>query len=151
MGENCFVGHFAYIGENTIIGKDCYIYPNTFIGDNVTVGENCILYPHAGCPHPGGLSGGQLQGGPSPRRSSPEKIRFRAQAPFQQTQPGQLGGLDAHRPGFPGQGQRRLRPGPMLLLFKLGQRDAEIAENLDCNRSTISRWRRVLNDHGAGL
>lgn len=39
----------------------------------------------------------------------------------------------------------------MLLLFKLGQRDAEIAENLDCNRSTISRWRRVLNDHGAGL
>ena len=39
----------------------------------------------------------------------------------------------------------------MLLLFKLGQRDAEIGEALDVNRSTVSRWRRVLNEHGAGI
>ncbi|MHC1712533.1 MAG: helix-turn-helix domain-containing protein [Solidesulfovibrio sp.] len=39
----------------------------------------------------------------------------------------------------------------MLLLFKLGQRDPEIGDTLDLNRSTVSRWRRVLNEYGAGI
>ena len=39
----------------------------------------------------------------------------------------------------------------MLVLFGMGRRDADIATALDLNRSTVSRWRRVLNDHGAGI
>lgn len=39
----------------------------------------------------------------------------------------------------------------MLLLFRLGQRDAEIGDVLDLNKSTVNRWRRVLNDYGAGI
>ena len=39
----------------------------------------------------------------------------------------------------------------LLWLFKMGQRDADIGEVLDCNRSTISRWRRVLNEYGAEI
>jgi transposase-like protein len=39
----------------------------------------------------------------------------------------------------------------MLLLFKLGQRDPDIGEVLDLNKSTVNRWRHVLNQHGAGI
>ena len=45
IAEDCFIGAFAYIGENVTIGKGTRIYPNVFIGDNVTIGEGCILYP----------------------------------------------------------------------------------------------------------
>ena len=47
VGEDCYVGNFAYIGENVKIGKNCRIYPHAYIGDNVTIGENCTIYPHA--------------------------------------------------------------------------------------------------------
>lgn len=46
-GENCYIGDFAFIGENVTIGNNCMIYPHTYIGDNVTIGDGCILYPHA--------------------------------------------------------------------------------------------------------
>lgn len=46
MGEDCYVGNFAYIGENVKLGKNCQIFPNVYIGDGVTVGDNCLLYPH---------------------------------------------------------------------------------------------------------
>lgn len=39
----------------------------------------------------------------------------------------------------------------MLVLFGMGQRDTDIAAALDLNRSTVSRWRRALNNHGAGI
>lgn len=45
-GESCYIGAFAYIGENVTIGNNCKIYPHAYIGDNVTIGDNCILYPH---------------------------------------------------------------------------------------------------------
>jgi len=43
-GENIFIGAFAYIGEQVIIGNNTNIYPNTFIGNNVTIGNNTIIY-----------------------------------------------------------------------------------------------------------
>lgn len=45
-GEDCYIGDFAFIGENVKIGKNCMIYPHVYVGDNVTIGDNCILYPH---------------------------------------------------------------------------------------------------------
>ncbi|EFL50931.1 conserved hypothetical protein [Solidesulfovibrio fructosivorans JJ]] len=39
----------------------------------------------------------------------------------------------------------------MLVLFGMGQRDADIASALDLHRATVSRWRRTLNEHGAAL
>ncbi len=44
-GDNIFIGAFAYIGENVIIGNDVKIYPNTYIGNNVVIGEKTIIHP----------------------------------------------------------------------------------------------------------
>lgn len=46
LGEDCYVGNFAYIGENVKMGRNCSIYPQAYVGDNVTLGDNCTLYPH---------------------------------------------------------------------------------------------------------
>jgi UDP-3-O-[3-hydroxymyristoyl] glucosamine N-acyltransferase len=46
IGENCYIGSFAYIGENVEIGNDCQIYPNTVIYDGTKIGSNCIIYPN---------------------------------------------------------------------------------------------------------
>ena len=45
MGENIFIGAFAYIGENAIIGNNVKIYPQVYLGDNVTIDDGSILYP----------------------------------------------------------------------------------------------------------
>ncbi|HBG57671.1 UDP-3-O-(3-hydroxymyristoyl)glucosamine N-acyltransferase [Proteiniphilum sp. UBA1028] len=45
MGENVYVGTFAYIGEHARVGDNSKIYPNSFVGDNVQIGKNCIIYP----------------------------------------------------------------------------------------------------------
>lgn len=45
IGENFYLGVFAYIGKNTKIGNDVHIYPNVFLGDNVSIGSNTIIYP----------------------------------------------------------------------------------------------------------
>lgn len=51
--DSIYVGAFAYIGENAVIGKHTQIYPQVYIGDNVEIGEDTILYPgakiYAGC------------------------------------------------------------------------------------------------------
>lgn len=53
VGEQVYVGAFAYVGEKTTIGENVKIYPNVYIGDGVTVGDNTILYAgvkiYAGC------------------------------------------------------------------------------------------------------
>ncbi|GHT27804.1 UDP-3-O-acylglucosamine N-acyltransferase [Bacteroidia bacterium] len=46
IGEQCYIGHFAYIGENTRVGDNCKIYPHAYIGDQVMVGNNTTLFPH---------------------------------------------------------------------------------------------------------
>ena len=45
LGENVFVGAFAYLGDNVKIGNNVKLYPQVYLGDNVTVAENSILYP----------------------------------------------------------------------------------------------------------
>lgn len=45
MGDNVFIGAFAYIGKNAIIGNGVKIYPNAYIGDNVTIADNTIIHP----------------------------------------------------------------------------------------------------------
>ena len=45
IGENVFIGAFAYLGEKVIIADGVKIYPGVFLGNNVTVGENSIIHP----------------------------------------------------------------------------------------------------------
>jgi UDP-3-O-[3-hydroxymyristoyl] glucosamine N-acyltransferase len=45
MGENVFVGAFAYLGENVVLGNNVKIYPGVYLGDNVVVNNDSILYP----------------------------------------------------------------------------------------------------------
>lgn len=44
LGSNVYVGAFAYIGENAVIGNDTKIYPHVYLGDNVTLGNGTILF-----------------------------------------------------------------------------------------------------------
>ena len=47
LGQNVYVGAFAYIGENVTIGENVKIYPHVYIGDNVVIGDNVMLF--SGC------------------------------------------------------------------------------------------------------
>ncbi|PJJ83705.1 UDP-3-O-(3-hydroxymyristoyl)glucosamine N-acyltransferase [Mucilaginibacter auburnensis] len=44
LGENVYVGAFAYIGPGVKIGNNSKIYPHTYVGDNVTIGNDCTLF-----------------------------------------------------------------------------------------------------------
>jgi UDP-3-O-[3-hydroxymyristoyl] glucosamine N-acyltransferase len=44
IGENEYIGAFAYIGENVVIGANVKIYPNAYIGDNTVIGDNTIIF-----------------------------------------------------------------------------------------------------------
>lgn len=44
LGENCYVGAFAYISDNVKIGNNVKIYPHVFIGDNCKIDDNTTLY-----------------------------------------------------------------------------------------------------------
>jgi len=46
IGEDCYIGNMACIGEQTLIGDHCLIYPHVYIGNNVTIGDHAIIYPH---------------------------------------------------------------------------------------------------------
>jgi len=45
LGENVFVGAFAYIGNNVKLGNNVKIYPQVYIGDDVSIGDNSVIYP----------------------------------------------------------------------------------------------------------
>jgi UDP-3-O-[3-hydroxymyristoyl] glucosamine N-acyltransferase len=45
VGENCYVGAFAYIGSGVKLGNNCKIYPQAYIAENVTIGDNVTLFP----------------------------------------------------------------------------------------------------------
>ena len=45
IGENVYIGAFAYIGAEVIIGDNCKIYPQTYIGDRTQVGNECTFFP----------------------------------------------------------------------------------------------------------
>ncbi len=44
MGENCYVGAFAYIGDNVTMGKNVKIYPHVYVGDGSVIGDNTVLF-----------------------------------------------------------------------------------------------------------
>ncbi len=45
IGENTFIGAFAYVGEKVSVGNGTKIFPNVFLGNNVSIGENSIIHP----------------------------------------------------------------------------------------------------------
>ncbi|HEY8928812.1 MAG TPA: UDP-3-O-(3-hydroxymyristoyl)glucosamine N-acyltransferase [Mucilaginibacter sp.] len=44
IGENVYIGAFAYIGPNVKIGDNCKIYPQTYIADDVELADNVTLF-----------------------------------------------------------------------------------------------------------
>lgn len=44
IGENVYIGAFAYIGKNVVVENNAVIYPQCYLGDNSAVGENSTLY-----------------------------------------------------------------------------------------------------------
>jgi UDP-3-O-[3-hydroxymyristoyl] glucosamine N-acyltransferase len=44
IGNNVYIGAFAYIGPDVKVGDGSKIYPGTYIGDNVTIGKNVTLF-----------------------------------------------------------------------------------------------------------
>lgn len=46
-GENLYLGSFAYVGDNVVLGDDVKIYPGSYIGDNVSIGNNVIIFAGA--------------------------------------------------------------------------------------------------------
>jgi UDP-3-O-[3-hydroxymyristoyl] glucosamine N-acyltransferase len=44
IGENVYIGAFAYIGKNAVIKNNAKIFPQTYIGDDVAVGESTVIY-----------------------------------------------------------------------------------------------------------
>jgi UDP-3-O-[3-hydroxymyristoyl] glucosamine N-acyltransferase len=47
VGDNIYIGAFAYIGRNTTVGANSKIHPQVHVGDNVSIGDNCIFYAGA--------------------------------------------------------------------------------------------------------
>lgn len=45
LGEEVFIGAFAYIGENVIVANGVKIFSGTYVGNNVVLGEGTILHP----------------------------------------------------------------------------------------------------------
>ncbi|WP_028297476.1 UDP-3-O-(3-hydroxymyristoyl)glucosamine N-acyltransferase [Olivibacter sitiensis] len=45
IGENVYIGAFAYIGRDAVIGDNSHIYPHVYVGDAVRIGNDCVLYP----------------------------------------------------------------------------------------------------------
>jgi len=47
FGKGIYIGAFAYISQNVIIGNNVKIYPNVFIGDNVSIGNDTTIFSGA--------------------------------------------------------------------------------------------------------
>jgi len=45
VGDDCYIGAFAYIGQGVKMGKKCKIYPHVYLADNVVLGDNVTLFP----------------------------------------------------------------------------------------------------------
>ena len=45
IGEQVFVGAFAYIGKKVVLGNGVKIFPNAYIGDNTIIGDNSSIHP----------------------------------------------------------------------------------------------------------
>lgn len=45
IGNNVFIGAFAYVGEHVVIGDNTKVFPQTYIGDHAKLGVNTIVHP----------------------------------------------------------------------------------------------------------
>lgn len=45
IGDNVYIGAFAYVGEYVIVADGAKIYPNAYLGNNVKIGENTVIHP----------------------------------------------------------------------------------------------------------
>lgn len=45
VGNDVYIGAFAYIGKNSSIGNNVKIYPQCYVGDNVVIKANTTLFP----------------------------------------------------------------------------------------------------------
>jgi UDP-3-O-[3-hydroxymyristoyl] glucosamine N-acyltransferase len=45
VGDDIYVGAFAYISQDVVIGNNCKVYPGCYIADNVKLGDNVTLFP----------------------------------------------------------------------------------------------------------
>jgi UDP-3-O-[3-hydroxymyristoyl] glucosamine N-acyltransferase len=45
LGENIFIGAFAYLGDGVVIGNHVKIYPQVYLGNNVRIGDYTVLHP----------------------------------------------------------------------------------------------------------
>ncbi len=46
IGDNVYIGAFAYIGKGAVLADNAKIYPNAYVGNSVTVGVHSVLHPH---------------------------------------------------------------------------------------------------------
>jgi UDP-3-O-[3-hydroxymyristoyl] glucosamine N-acyltransferase len=46
VGEDCYIGDFVFIGENTKVGKGVRIFPGVYIGDNCEIGDYTVVFPN---------------------------------------------------------------------------------------------------------
>jgi UDP-3-O-[3-hydroxymyristoyl] glucosamine N-acyltransferase len=44
IGADVYIGAYAVISENCIVGDGPRIYPHVYIGDNTRLGNNCLIY-----------------------------------------------------------------------------------------------------------
>lgn len=47
LGNNIYVGAFAYIGKNVTLGDNVKIYPQAYVGDNVVIKKNTTVFSGA--------------------------------------------------------------------------------------------------------
>lgn len=47
LGKKVYVGDFAYVGKNAVVGDCTKIYEGVYIGDDVKIGSFCTIYPGA--------------------------------------------------------------------------------------------------------
>lgn len=45
LGEQTFIGAFAYIGENVVIGAGTKIFSGAYVGKNVKIGAHTVIHP----------------------------------------------------------------------------------------------------------
>lgn len=45
VGERVFVGAFAYLADNVVVGNDTKIHPQVYLGRNVRIGNNTVIHP----------------------------------------------------------------------------------------------------------
>lgn len=51
IGEDVYIGAFAYVSKNARVGNNVMIFPNVYISENVIIGDDTIIYSGAKIHH----------------------------------------------------------------------------------------------------